>query len=192
MKHLTLNPTYSTFCTTCRLFLKTASQNILETLVWLFVFRLGPEGYQLDRQLSAVLQQLVPGLGHSQLQGLLGPALVASLSSDAQLREALLQGLSLFTVAAAKAGTAGQPQTALGGATTAGESQMAFIKAGTAGPRSQNEGNKEQDQDDRGRSTLLERESQAESIVTAVQISLVKAIGQVSRTVTTLHVRALR
>ena len=42
-------------------------------------------------------------LDHNHLQGSLGPALVATLSTDSQLRQTLLQGACFFTLAAGKA-----------------------------------------------------------------------------------------
>jgi len=42
-------------------------------------------------------------LDQNHLQGSLGPALVATLSTDVQLRQTLLQGACFFTLAAGKA-----------------------------------------------------------------------------------------
>ena len=42
-------------------------------------------------------------LDQNHLQGSLGPALVATLSADVQLRQTLLQGACFFTLAAGKA-----------------------------------------------------------------------------------------
>lgn len=44
----------------------------------------------------------MPSLDINHLQGKLGPALVATLSTDVQLRQTLLQGACFFTLAAGK------------------------------------------------------------------------------------------
>jgi len=70
----------------------------------LLVYRPGTgKGFQLDRPSALKLQQLVLTLDHNHLQGSLGPALVATLSTDVQLRQTLLQGACFFTLAAGKA-----------------------------------------------------------------------------------------
>ena len=46
-------------------------------------------------------------LDQNHLQGSLGPALVATLSTDIQLRQTLLQGACFFTLAAGKANSKG-------------------------------------------------------------------------------------
>ncbi len=61
------------------------------------------KGFQLERPLALKLQQLVLTLNQNHLQGSLGPALVATLSTDIQLRQTLLQGACFFTLAAGKA-----------------------------------------------------------------------------------------
>lgn len=70
----------------------------------LLSFRAGAgSGFELDRPTALRLQQLMPSLDHNHLQGKLGPALIATLSTDVQLRQTLLQGACLFTLAAGKA-----------------------------------------------------------------------------------------
>ncbi|KAL0049173.1 hypothetical protein WJX82_008148 [Trebouxia sp. C0006] len=61
------------------------------------------KGFQLDKPSALKLQQLVLTLDQNHLQGSLGPALVATLSADVQLRQTLLQGACFFTLAAGKA-----------------------------------------------------------------------------------------
>ena len=60
-------------------------------------------GFELDRPTAARLQQLVATLDQQQLQGDLGPAIVATLSADTALQQTLLQGMCYFTLAAGKA-----------------------------------------------------------------------------------------
>ena len=64
--------------------------------------------WELDRQTAAKLQQLIPSLDNNQLQGPVGSAIAAVISSDPKLRQALLQGACFFALAAGKAGKAGK------------------------------------------------------------------------------------
>ena len=48
------------------------------------------------------MQQLAPSLDNNQLQGALGSAIAAVLSSDLGLRQTLLRGACLFALAAGK------------------------------------------------------------------------------------------
>ncbi len=69
--------------------------------MFLLFFRAGIK-FDLDRPMALRLQQLVSSLDQGQLQGSLGPALVATLSTDVELRQTLLQGACFFTLAAGK------------------------------------------------------------------------------------------
>lgn len=125
--------------------------------------RIGRNGYELDRELSAALLQLMPTLNQAQLQGPLGTALLASLSTDPALQQALLQGLCLFTVASTRAGTAGTAcQTGIAGPgskTTLAGRALLNGKAGVA---------------------HSEMEAHASAVAAAIKDSLVKAVEQVS------------
>ncbi|KAL0028971.1 hypothetical protein WJX77_009058 [Trebouxia sp. C0004] len=61
------------------------------------------KGFQLGRPSALKVQQLVLILDQNRLQGSLGRALVATLCTDVQLRQTLLQGACFFTLAAGKA-----------------------------------------------------------------------------------------
>ena len=130
----------------------------------------------MDRQLSAALVQLVPSLEQGQLQGALGPAVRASLSSDPALRQTLLQGLCLFTVAAAKAGSAGSAGSAVHDGTAA--------KTGKAGKASNHGTAGLAGVSERAPSdiTLSEMESQASMVASAVKTSIGKALKKVGST----------
>lgn len=58
----------------------------------------------LDRQTATTLLQLLPSLDSPQLQGPLGAAIAAVMSSDPELRQTLLKGACFFALAAGKAG----------------------------------------------------------------------------------------
>ena len=62
--------------------------------------------WELDRQTAARLQQLIPSLDSNQLQGPVGLAIAAVISSDPKLMQTLLQGACFFALAAGKAGKA--------------------------------------------------------------------------------------
>ena len=130
----------------------------------------------MDRQLSGILLPLMPSLDQAQLQGPLGPALVATLSSDLTLRQALLQGMCLFTVAAARADTTGSTGTA-GTVGNVGKADT----AGIAGTLSQ-DGKAAvilQHPDTLDSPSLSEMEAQASAVATALQASIVRAVEQV-------------
>ena len=104
----------------------------------------------LDRQAAARLQQLIPSLDSSQLQGSVGSAIAAVVSSDPKLRQALLQGASFFALAAGKAGKAGH-----------GRSEIAQMH----NPQQQ--------------SQLKSQEAQAEDVVAVVESSICNVVEEV-------------
>ena len=58
--------------------------------------------WELDRPTAAALLQLIPSLDTLELQGPLGSAIAAVISSDPELRQTLLKGACFFALAAAK------------------------------------------------------------------------------------------
>lgn len=110
--------------------------------------------WELDRQTAAKLQQLIPSLDTNQLQGPVGSAIAAVISSDPRLRQALLQGACFFALAADKAGEAGKAEH--------GGSEVAQRHV----PQQP--------------SQLKSQETQAEDVVAVVETSMQKVIEEVT------------
>lgn len=90
------------------------------------------DSWDLDRPTAATIVQLLPSLDTLQLQGPLGSAIAAVVSSDPELRQTLLKGACFFELAAGKAGQNGseasQMQSQLKGQEAQAEDVVSLVE----------------------------------------------------------------
>lgn len=84
--------------------------------------------WELDRPAAAIVLQLIPSLDTLHLQGPLGSAIAAVVSSDPELRQTLLKGACFFELAAGKAGQNGSEASQLKGQEGQAEDVVSLVE----------------------------------------------------------------